>query len=128
MYCRSQERIPLYIDGDCSSGSCVCINQDSIKPTTTTLTTPVTGPTISTTTRFSGTCKFKVVFENENDLLVVREPDLEASVVISIEASNPGCILQNSVTVRVSTQKYTATESLDYTGGQKTILRFFKKS
>ena len=46
----------------------------------------------------------------------MREADGEATVGISIEASDSSCILQNSVTVRVSTQKYTATENLDYTG------------
>ena len=86
-------------------------NKDKPPTTITTTTTPA-----STTTRFTGTCKFKVVFENENSLLVVREPDLEATIGITIESSNSACVLQSSVTVRVSTQKYTASENLDYTG------------
>jgi hypothetical protein len=63
-------------------------------------------------------CKFKVAFEktNENDILVVGEADFEAIVAVSIQANNPLCVFQSSVTFRVSTQKYTATENVDYQG------------
>ena len=70
----------------------------------------------NTTTRFSGTCKFKLTFENGDEILVVREGDLTANLVIYMEPNGAGCVLPNSVTLRVSSKQYTAKENVDYEG------------
>ena len=113
IFCRSQDRVPIYLDGYCdNSRSCVCTNQqiDPFPITTTTANYPVN------TTAFSGICKFRLTFENDDQILVVNEGDLNAIVIITIVPNIPNCVLQNSVTLRVSSKQYTAKENVDYEG------------
>ena len=80
-----------------------------------TVTTPA--PQITTTTSFpSIQCVYNLIFENSQQILVVKENVGFASVTIKIEPSHPSCVWQKAVSFKVSSKKYTATEGADYQG------------
>ena len=79
------------------------------------MTTPA--PQITITTPFpSIQCVYNLIFENGQQILVVKENTGFASVIIKIEPTHPSCVWQKAVSFKVSTKKYTATEGADYQG------------
>ena len=80
-------------------------------------TVTTSAPLITAPARFqSDPCTFNLVFENNEQILVVREDVGYASIIVKIEPSHPLCVWQKTVTFKVSCKSYSAIYDEDYQG------------